>query len=131
MSHQNKRIRQGTRSRALKQRPVTFRCHWCDKLVTELRYPGPTPNYGLACKAEATRYVEAVKKARQRGAPTPQRRRTTTCWNSPTNLLTHGYIDPAAHDDDDKLQRIQAALEARHIDRADENVRRFLDECGL
>jgi hypothetical protein len=82
-------------------------------------------------QSRSERYVEAVKKARKRGAPIPQRRRTTTCWNSPTNLLTHGYIDPAAHDDDDKLQRIQAALEARHIDRADENVRRFLDECGL
>jgi hypothetical protein len=128
---ERKQVRLSERSRTVKQRPVTFRCGWCGQLVTELRYPGPTPTYGLACKTEATRHAEAAKKARQRSAPPPQRRRTTTCWDSPTNLLTYGYIDPKVADSSEELRRIRAAIDARKIERADETIRRFLDECGI
>lgn len=99
--------------------------------MTELRYPGPTPSYGAACKAEATRYAEAAKKARQRHTTLPERRRTTTCWDSPTNLLASGYVDPKAAEASEDLERIQTALAARSLDRADETIRQFLDECGL
>jgi hypothetical protein len=128
---EQKQVELRARSRTITQRPVTFRCAWCGQIVTELRFPGPTPRYGTACKAEATRYAEALKKARQRHAPRPARRRTATCWDSPSNLLTYGYIDPRAHGVADELQRIRAALDARRIDRADEHIRRFLEECGL
>jgi hypothetical protein len=128
---EQKQVELRARSRTIKQRPVTFRCAWCGQIVTELRFPGPTPRYGTACKAEATRYAEALKKARQRHAPLPERRRTTTCWDSPSNLLTSGSIDPQAHGVGGELQRIRAALDARHIDRADEHIRQFLEECGL
>jgi hypothetical protein len=128
---EQKQVELRARSRTITQRPVTFRCAWCGQIVTELRFPGPTPRYGAACKAEATRYAEALKKARQRHAPTPARRRTTTCWDSPSNLLTYGYIDPRAQGIADELQRIRAALDARRIERADERIRRFLEECGL
>ena len=128
---EEKQVQLRARSRTIKQRPVTFRCAWCGQLVTELRFPGPTPRYGTVCKVEAARYAEALKKARQRNAPFPARRRTTTCWDSPTNLLTYGYIDPKAHNLSDELQRIQVALDARNVDRADANIRAFLEECGL
>lgn len=128
---EEKQVQLRARSRTIKQRPVTFRCAWCGQLVTELRFPGPTPSYGAACKIEAARYAEALKKARQRNAPFPARHRTTTCWDSATNLLTYGYIDPKAYNLNDELQRIQAALDARNVDRADEVIRAFLAECGL
>lgn len=128
---EEKQIRLSARLRTIKQRPITFRCTWCGQLVTELRFPGPTPSYGTACKAEASRYAGALKKARQRNAPSPARQRTTTCWDSATNLLTYGYIDPKAHYLSDELQRIQAALDARNVDRADETIQAFLEECGL
>lgn len=83
------------------------------------------------CKAEASGYAKALKKARQRHAPSPRRRRTTNCWDSPTNLLVYGYIDPNAPEVGDELQRIRAALDARKIDRADENIRQLLEECGM
>jgi hypothetical protein len=126
-----KQVQISARSRTIKQRPVTFRCAWCGQLATELRFPGPMPRYGMACKAEATRYAEALKKARQRNAPCPERRRTTTCRDSATNLLTYGYIDPEAQHFSGELARIQAALDARNVDRADEDIRAFLEECGL
>ena len=128
---EEKQVHLSARSRTIKQRPITFRCAWCGHLVTELRFPSPTPSYGTACKAEAARYAEAMKKARQRNASAPARRCTTTCWDSITNLLTYGYIDPKAHHLNDELQRIQVALDARNVDRADENIRAFLEECGL
>jgi hypothetical protein len=128
---EQKRVQLPVRYRTIKQRPITFRCAWCGQIVTELRYPGPTPSYGTSCKAEATRYAEALKKSRQRHAPAPERRRTTSCWDSPTNLLTYGYIDPKAQEAGDELQRIRVALDARNIDRADENIRQFLEECGM
>jgi hypothetical protein len=128
---EQKQVQLRARTRTLRQRPVTFRCAWCGQIVTELRFPGPTPRYGTACKAEATRHAEALKKARQRHARAPERRRTTSCWDSPANLLTYGYIDPQAHGIGDELQRIRTALEARRIDRADEHIRQFLEECGL
>jgi hypothetical protein len=128
---EQKQVKLNARYRTIKQRPVTFRCAWCGHIVTELRYPGPTPRYGTACKAEASRHAEALKKARQRYAPSPRRRRTTSCWDSPTNLLTYGYVDPNAPDVGDDLLRIRAALDARKIDRADENIRQFLEECGM
>jgi len=131
MQPEEKQVQLRARSRTIKQRPVTFRCAWCGQLVTELRFPGPTPSYGMACKAEAARYAEALKKARQRNAAYPARRRTTTCWDSASNLLTYGYIDPKAQNLSDELQRIQRALDARNVDRADENIRAFLEECGL
>jgi hypothetical protein len=131
MHPEEKQVHLSARSRTIKQRPVTFRCAWCGQLVTELRFPGPTPSYGTACKIEAARYAEALKKARQRNSPFPARQRTTSCWDSASNLLTYGYIDPKAHKLSEELQRIQAALDARNVDRADENIRAFLEECGL
>jgi hypothetical protein len=128
---EQKQVQLQARTRILRQRPVTFRCAWCGHIVTELRFPGPTPRYGTACKAEATRYAEALKKARQRHACAPERRRTASCWDSPANLLTYGYIDPQAHDVGEELQRIRTALDARRIERADEHIRQFLEECGL
>jgi hypothetical protein len=135
---EHKKIAWGAGVRTLKQRPVTFRCAWCGQLVTELRYPGPTPAYGQACRAEALRYAEAAKKARQRNAAPPAAERTTTCWDSPTNLLMYGYVDPKAEAlirssvaVKETDGRIEAALEARRVDRTNEDVRRFLEECGL
>ena len=135
---EHKQVLRGGGGRTIKQRPVTFQCQWCGQLVTELRYPSPTPVYGLACKTEALRYAEAAKKARQRQTEPPEQRRTTTCWDSPTNLLTYGYIDPKAEElaraaivAREEQGRINTALEARSIVRMDEDVRRFLEECGL
>jgi hypothetical protein len=135
---QHKRIPRGSGGRVIRQRPVTFRCEWCGHLVTELRYPSPTPAYGQACKAEALRYAEAAKKARQRNSAPPARARTTTCWDGPANLLAHGYVDPRAEalarasaEARRELDRIRAAVESRRLDRTDDSVRRFLEECGL
>lgn len=86
-------------ARTVTQRPVAFRCTWCGEPVVELRYPGPTPAYGLACRNEATRYADAAKAARRRGGPEPVRVVTTSCKGSPTNL----------HSDD-------AAAEPEHVE---------------
>jgi|GEM_PF-4204885 len=133
-----KPIPRGGGSRVIRQRPVTFRCAWCGHIVTELRFPGPTPTYGLACKAEAMRYTDATKKARQRGTALPQAERTTSCWDSPANLLVYGYVDPKAEELAREAvavrqqgQLVQTALAARQLERANEQVRRFLEECGL
>lgn len=127
-----KRVAQRARARTIRERPVTFRCAWCDQVTTELRFPGPTPAYGAACRAEALRYREACKKARQRGAEPPARQRTTSCRDSPQNLITVGFIDPDADELSDALRRSLAiALEARDLARSDPAIRRFLEECGL
>ncbi|NTU79268.1 MAG: hypothetical protein HGA45_07665 [Chloroflexales bacterium] len=72
-------------ARTVSQRLVRFQCAWCGEPVIELRYPGPTPAYGLACRDEATRYADAVKAARRRGTNPPPRLVTTSCLGSPSN----------------------------------------------
>lgn len=72
-------------ARTVSQRLVRFQCAWCGEQVVELRYPGPTPAYGMACRDEATRYADAVKAARRRGTAPPPRLLTTSCLGSPSN----------------------------------------------
>jgi hypothetical protein len=42
-----KTIQVGKHVRTLKQREVTYACQfpYCERTITELRYPGPTPRY--------------------------------------------------------------------------------------
>lgn len=72
-------------ARTVTQRLVRFQCAWCGEQVVELRYPGPTPAYGMACRDEAMRYADAVKAARRRGTAPPPQLVTTSCLGSPSN----------------------------------------------
>jgi hypothetical protein len=40
-------------------------------------------------------------------------------------------VDPKAYHLSEELHRIQVALDARNVDRADQNIGAFLEECGL
>ena len=42
--------------RTIQTRPVTFICHYCERTVTQQRFPGPTPRYcGDWCRYQAQR----------------------------------------------------------------------------
>ncbi len=42
--------------RTVHARPVTFTCQWCNRTVTQQRFPGPLPRYcGDACRIPAQR----------------------------------------------------------------------------
>lgn len=82
-------------ARTVTQRLVRFQCAWCGEPVVELRYPGPTPAYGLACRDEATRYADTAKAARRRGTAAPLRVVTTSCLESPSNRY-RADVEPAS-----------------------------------
>lgn len=59
-------------------RPVTFQCAHCGQVVTQERYPGPTPTYcGRECQLAATearrreQTRERVRRLRERRKQTP------------------------------------------------------------
>lgn len=63
----SREVATGAYSRTIRTRPVTFICAWCQKLVTQQRYPGPKPTYcSDTCKAEATREQTRVRVQRYR-----------------------------------------------------------------
>lgn len=64
---EEKNLDVGTYTRRIKQRGVTFTCGECGEVVTELRYPGPTPKYCLGCVAAVRRRQARERKRRQRG----------------------------------------------------------------
>lgn len=53
-----KTIQVGTHTRTLKQREVTYTCQfpYCERSITELRYPGPTPRYCPDCRQKSERW---------------------------------------------------------------------------
>ncbi len=62
-------------TRTIMSRAVTFTCQWCGAVVTQQRFPGPTPAYcGEACATEARREqtrarVRRFREARRTSAP--------------------------------------------------------------
>jgi len=68
-------------TRTIVSRPVTFTCQRCDAVVTQQRFPSPTPAYcGEACAAEARREQTRARVRRFREA----RRAGTTGGDTPS-----------------------------------------------
>lgn len=63
---ENKKLDITEHSREIRQRGVTFTCAECERTVTEMRYPGPTPKYCLECVETVRRRQARERKRRQR-----------------------------------------------------------------
>jgi len=61
--------------RTIQTRPVTFTCHYCERTVTQQRFPGPTPRYCRDwCRYQAQRAGTRTGPALPRPTPRPQPR---------------------------------------------------------